>query len=126
MGVGFHFLLQAVFPTWESNPWLLSPAPAGGFFTMRATGKPRHSRPESLHPVAPVEVQQGFALQSENLGLISKPQDCGGRSMTWMGFDHMPGLGALGHSPIDTICWAQGKPSRVQCFWVGGLVESER
>ena len=36
-GVGFHSLLQGIFPTEESNPHLLSPALAGGFFTTSAT-----------------------------------------------------------------------------------------
>ena len=36
-GVGCHSLLQGIFPTQESNPHLLSPALAGGFFTTSAT-----------------------------------------------------------------------------------------
>ena len=55
MGVGFYILLQVMFLTQGSNPCLLSPTLAGGFFTTRATGKPRHSGPESLHPVARAE-----------------------------------------------------------------------
>ena len=38
-GVGCHFLLQGIFPTWRSNPHLLpvSPALPSGFFTTWAT-----------------------------------------------------------------------------------------
>ena len=39
-GVGYHFLLQGIFPTQGSNPGLLGlPALAGGFFTTGATWK---------------------------------------------------------------------------------------
>ena len=36
-GVGFHALLQGVFPTQGLNPPLMSPALAGEFFTTPAT-----------------------------------------------------------------------------------------
>ena len=36
-GVGCHALLQGIFPTQGSNPFLPSPALAGGFFTTSAT-----------------------------------------------------------------------------------------
>ena len=36
-GVDFHALLQGIFQTQGSNPHLMFPALAGGFFTMRAT-----------------------------------------------------------------------------------------
>ena len=36
-GVGCHALLQGIFPTPASNPGLMSPALAGGFFTTSAT-----------------------------------------------------------------------------------------
>ena len=36
-GVGRHFLLQGMFATQGSNPHLMSPAVAGGFFTTSAT-----------------------------------------------------------------------------------------
>ena len=36
-GVGCHALLQGIFPTQDSNPNLMSPALAGGFFTASAT-----------------------------------------------------------------------------------------
>ena len=40
-GVGYHFLLQGIFPTQESNPHLLAaPAWAGRFFTTEPSGKP--------------------------------------------------------------------------------------
>ena len=40
-GVGWHFLLQRIFPTQESNPTsLASPALVGGFFTTETPGKP--------------------------------------------------------------------------------------
>ena len=45
-GVGCHFLLQGIIPTWRSNP--TSPALAGGFFfffffkPLMPTGKPRN------------------------------------------------------------------------------------
>ena len=36
-GVGCHVLLQGIFPTQGSNPCLMSPALAGGFFTTSTT-----------------------------------------------------------------------------------------
>jgi len=39
-GVGYHFLLQGIFPTQGSNSGLLSPALAGRFFTSGPPGKP--------------------------------------------------------------------------------------
>ena len=42
-GVGFHFLLQGIFPTRGLNPTsLVSPALAGGFFTAAPPGKPTY------------------------------------------------------------------------------------
>jgi len=38
-GVGFHFLLQGIFPSQGSKPRLLL---AGGFFTAEPLGKPRY------------------------------------------------------------------------------------
>ena len=41
MGVGCHFLLQEIFLTQGSNPYLfMSPALAGAFFTTQPPGKP--------------------------------------------------------------------------------------
>ena len=37
---GCRFLLQGIFPTQGSNPGLLSPAWAGGFFTLSHLGRP--------------------------------------------------------------------------------------
>ena len=42
-GVGFHFLLQGIFLTQESNPCLSSPALASRFFTTVPHGKPHLS-----------------------------------------------------------------------------------
>ena len=39
-GMGYHALLQGIFPTQGSNPSLMSPALAGGFFTTEPPGKP--------------------------------------------------------------------------------------
>ena len=41
MGVGCHAFLQGIFSTQGSNPRLMSPALAGGFFATSATGKPQ-------------------------------------------------------------------------------------
>ena len=38
--MGCHALLQEIFPTQGSNPCLMSPALAGGFFTTEPPGKP--------------------------------------------------------------------------------------
>ena len=38
--VGCHALLQGIFPIQGSNPYLMSPALVGGFFTTEPPGKP--------------------------------------------------------------------------------------
>ena len=43
-GVDCHFLLQGIFLTQGSNPCLVSPALAGGFFTTAPPAKPLHPR----------------------------------------------------------------------------------
>ena len=48
--VGSHALLQGIFPTRGSNPHLMSPALAGGFFTTSAIweGKKTHMIPFNM------------------------------------------------------------------------------
>ena len=38
---GLHFLLSGIFPTQGSNPYLMSPPLAGGFFTTNTTWEAR-------------------------------------------------------------------------------------
>ena len=60
-GVGWHFLLQGIVLTQESNPHLLpSPALAGGFFTTGPPGKPVQHRP--LDILAKVVLDNRIAL----------------------------------------------------------------
>ena len=63
---GCHALFQRIFPTQGWNPRPMSPALAGGLFTMSATGKPEAARAVPFRP-------QPHGLQA---GLPTKKTSC--------------------------------------------------
>ena len=61
IGVGCHVLLQGIFLTQGSNPHLMSPALAGGFFTCSATWEAQ---------------ERGNVLVAQSCPTLCNPMDC--------------------------------------------------
>ena len=53
-GVGYHALLQGIFPTQGSNPRLMSPASGGEFFIISATWEARIKLQGSVNATDPL------------------------------------------------------------------------
>ena len=61
IGVGCHVLLQGIFLTQGSNPHLMSPALAGGFFTCSSTWEAQ---------------ERGNVLVAQSCPTLCNPMDC--------------------------------------------------